>query len=160
MRPEFIPDASKNDEDIFSDEEIDMETVELDALLRTHVGSTREAGTDATLNEANEAADDQKKQDAMNKSDEYWKPGRTCQNMDPGLKQQRRMNRDYSEDVLKQLKKEVARSQSGGEHNSFMETSVPSSCQESKRVSGDVFHSWLAGLNPDSAERKKRCNPE
>ena len=84
-----------------------METVELDALLRTHVGSTREAGTDATTNEANGTADDQKKQDAMNKSDEYWKPGRTCQNMEPGLKQQRRMNRDYSEDVLKPLKKKL-----------------------------------------------------
>ena len=97
-------------------------------------------GTNATTNEANGTADDQKKQDAMNKSDEYWKPGRTCQNMEPGLKQQRRMNRDYSEDVLKQLKKEVTRSQTGGEQNSFMETSVLSGCQESKRVSREVFH--------------------
>ena len=69
MRPDF-PDANRNDEDIFSDEEIDMETVELDAWLRTHAGSTQEVETGATTNEANGTADDQKKQDAMNKSDE------------------------------------------------------------------------------------------
>ena len=71
MRPEFILDANKNDEDLFSDEELDMETVELDALLRTHVGSAREVGTDATTNEADGVADEKEKQDAMNKSDEY-----------------------------------------------------------------------------------------
>ena len=101
MRPEFVPDSNKNDEDLFSDEEIDMETVELDALLRTHIGSTRETGTDATIDEADGAADRQKKQDAMNNCDAYWKPGDTCQKMEPRSKFQRPRNCDYSEDLLK-----------------------------------------------------------
>ena len=75
MRPDFIPNSAKHDEDIFSDEEIDMETVELDALLRTHLGSTRDTDTDTGLAyvDSNDVADTLNKQDAMNRSDAYWK---------------------------------------------------------------------------------------
>ena len=70
------------------------------------------------------------------------------------------MNRDYSEDVLKQLKKEVTRSQKGGEQDMFAETSKDPSCQKSNSVSGAALHKWLSGLNPDAKDRRKRCNRE
>ena len=76
MRPDVGPDSDKRDEDIFSDEESDMESVQLDAFLQTHVGFTREYETDGTIDEAAWAAHQQKKQDAMNKRDACLKPGR------------------------------------------------------------------------------------
>ena len=36
------PDGNKNDEDIFSDEKIDRSKVDVDALMNTHVGSTKD----------------------------------------------------------------------------------------------------------------------
>lgn len=41
MRPDFNPDANKNDEDIFSDEDIDRERTDVQTLLHTHCGATR-----------------------------------------------------------------------------------------------------------------------
>ena len=46
MRPDFVPEENKNDEDIFSDEEIDKSTVDIKTLLNTHVGSTRDNDED------------------------------------------------------------------------------------------------------------------
>ena len=155
MRPDFVPDANKNDEDIFSDEEIDMDTVSLDALLRTHVGSTREAGNEAATDEVGETAHGQTTQEAINKSDAYWKPLETVQKMEPRVKKQRQMNRDYSEDVMKQLKKEISRSQQGGEQDLFTDMSTHSSCQKKTSVSGEVLQKWFSGLKPDAEQKNK-----
>ena len=46
MRPDFIPDANKNDEDIFSDEDIDRERTDVQTLLHTHCGATRDDNQD------------------------------------------------------------------------------------------------------------------
>ena len=56
-----------------------MDTVSLDALLRTHVGSTREAGNEAATDEVGETAHNQTTQEAINKSDAYWKPLETAE---------------------------------------------------------------------------------
>ena len=162
MRPDFTPNSAKHDEDIFSDEEIDMETVELDALLRTHLGSTRDTDTDTGLTyvDSNDAADTLNKQDAMNRSDAYWKPQDSEKQMELRSDFQRKMNCDYSEKVLKQLKKEVTRSQNVGEATMVAEMSKDPSCKKSKCVSGVALQKWFAGLTHDSQDRKTRCNAE
>ena len=40
MRPDFEPSGNKNEEDIFSDEEIDKSKVDMNRLMDTHIGST------------------------------------------------------------------------------------------------------------------------
>ena len=42
MRPEYIDAERKNDEDIFSDEELDRTRLDLDEALRTHPGHSKE----------------------------------------------------------------------------------------------------------------------
>ena len=42
LRPDFVPDGNKNDEDIFSDEEIDKSKVDIKTLMNAHVESTRD----------------------------------------------------------------------------------------------------------------------
>ena len=51
MRPDFIPDANKNDEDIFSDEDIDRETIDIQRLLHTHCGTARDDNEDEGMEE-------------------------------------------------------------------------------------------------------------
>ena len=42
----------------------------------------------------------------------------------------------------------------------FAEMSKDPSCKKSSSVSGAALHKWLSGLNPDSSDRRKRCNRE
>ena len=49
--PDFIPDANKNDEDIFSEEDIDRERTDIQSLLHTHFGTARDDNGDEGLEE-------------------------------------------------------------------------------------------------------------
>ena len=42
MRPEYIGEEGRNEEDIFSDEELDKSEINIDNLLRTQIGNCRE----------------------------------------------------------------------------------------------------------------------
>ena len=72
MRPDFIPEANKNEEDIFSDEEIDMNTIGIDELLRTHTG-TACAIEDQIVQESEDSNARKQTQQAMERSNEFWK---------------------------------------------------------------------------------------
>ena len=52
MRPDFEPSGNKNEEDIFSDEEIDKNKVDMNRLMNTHIGSTRDNDEDDFANDS------------------------------------------------------------------------------------------------------------
>ena len=51
MKPDFIPEANKNDEDIFYDEHIGRERTDVQTLLHTHCGVTRHDNEDDNTEE-------------------------------------------------------------------------------------------------------------
>ena len=69
MRPDFLPDANKNDEDVFSDEEIDRDKTDIQTLLHTHSGNTKD-------NKENEGIEDAatyvNSRDAMDRACRLW----------------------------------------------------------------------------------------
>ena len=52
MRPDFLPDANKNDEDVFSDEDIDRDRTDIQTLLHTHSGNTKDNNEDEGIEDA------------------------------------------------------------------------------------------------------------
>ena len=109
MRPDFLPDANKNDEDIFSDEDIDRERTDVQTLLHTHCGATRDDNQDDNREE--KIAYEHSK-DAIRRANRMWaeceKKGRKME----GVKLTYDYSWKYSDDEMKQLKKETLRSQS------------------------------------------------
>ena len=69
MRPDFIPDANKNDEDIFSDEDIDRERTDIQSLLHTHFGTARDDNGDEGMEEH---VIYEQSRDAMRRATRMW----------------------------------------------------------------------------------------
>ena len=69
MRPDFVPDANKNDEDIFSDEDIDREGTDIQTLLHTHSGNTKDNNEDKGIQDE---ATNEDARDAMNRASRIW----------------------------------------------------------------------------------------
>ena len=153
MRPDFLPEANKNDEDLFSDEELDMEKVSLEELLRTHVGSTRDTVEEAVHNGDDEEAPCKKTHEAISKSDAYWKGRNMTETKEPQPKRQRRLHGDYSGEVLKELKKAVSRSQQGKEEDVFANASTDPCFSKKQKISMGELQQWFSSLTPDAQEK-------
>ena len=69
LRPELIPDANQNDEDIFSDEDIDRERTDIQSLLHTHFGTARDDNGDEGIEEN---VIYEQSRDAMRRATRMW----------------------------------------------------------------------------------------
>ena len=69
MRPDFLPDANKNDEDVFSDEDIDRDRTDIQTLLHTHSGNTKDNNEDEGIEDAAAYVNSR---DAMDRAYRLW----------------------------------------------------------------------------------------
>ena len=157
MRPEFVPDANKNDEDIFSDEEIDREKTDVQSLLYTHTGATR-------INDEEENMADEinanKSRDAMQRASRMWAERSPKQESAVELKKDRIVQRKYSEDEIAQLKKEALRSQKQADHSSSALNTREASFEVKGTFSEQSLTSFLANLKEDASDKTARCNKD
>ena len=107
MRPDFVPKENKNDEDIFSDEEIDKSTTDIKTLLNTHVGSTRDNDEDDMDDQTTYALSVQ----AMQQASRMWPEESTTPDATLKKHATKRKLPKYSETELEKLKRETHRSQ-------------------------------------------------
>merc|ERR1712110_1106286 len=104
MRPDFTADADKNEEDIFSDEVLDREKMDVTSLLHTHWGTIRNDDVDGSRDEKTNYMHSR---DAMQRTSRMWAeetPNRISA-VHPNKNNNR--HRKYSDEEIAQLKMET-----------------------------------------------------
>ena len=153
MRPDFEPSGNKNDEDIFSDEDIDKDKVDMETIMPTHVGSTRNNDEDDMTNDNTYAVSLQ----AMQQASRMW-PDETQVDMGSKRKKVRHNFPNYNESELAKLKKETQRSQAQTEDFKVASDEKAPSFDKQGTYSEKSSHDFLARLRGDSTIKSERCN--
>ena len=157
MRPDFVPDANKNDEDIFSDEDIDREGTDIQTLLHTHSGNTKDNNEDKGIQDE---ATNEDARDAMNRASRIWTAHEENRRKRTDVKKKEVNFKKYAEIEMQQLKKETLKSQSQ-ENNSIATANANDVFFESKGTYSEAtLRHFVDGLREDNEDKSRRCNKE
>ena len=105
MGSDFIPDANKNYEDIFSDEDIDRERTDVQTLLYTHCGVTRDDNQDDHREGKTKKMTHEHSKDVIRRFNRMWIECETKGRKMEGVKLTHDNSGKCSDDEMKQLKR-------------------------------------------------------
>ena len=157
MRPDFIPDANKNDEDIFSDEDIDRERTDVQTLLHTHCGTTRDVNEDDSLEDSVTYAHSK---DAMRRANRIWGKDELKGKSVKNVKQTKDNASKYGDADIQQLKKETLKSQYGANTSNSASNASEAFFESKGLYSEKNLRHFLEGLRGDSSDKSVRCNSD
>ena len=156
MRPDFEPSGNKNEEDIFSDEEIDKSKVDMNRLMNTHIGSTRDNDEDDFANDSTYGLSVQ----AMQQASRMWPEEDSKTNRNLKRNKAKRTLSNYNEADMQKLKKETQRSQAQTQNFQGPSDGKEASFERKGDYSESKLLNFLARLRHDTPIKAERCNKD
>ena len=158
MRPEYIGEEGKHDEDVFSDEELDKPEMNIDNLLRTQIGHCKE-NAEGFVADTAEPEGKQNATDGMTRGSAIWKKKEES-NSEHGTIEARTHSKLLTNDDMEitQWKKDVVLSQKQEFATTIAREPELGKVMTQKDSSETDLRAWFSGLRAEAENTKVQCN--